>query len=84
MRFRADDEWAVEVPCSAGDTIAAVLRELLREKPGLDGHVLDADGQLFPYVSVFLGWRDIRLLEGMESRMAEATDISLFPPVVGG
>ena len=84
LRPRAGGEGAVEVPWSPGDTIAQVIRELLRRQPGLAGYILDEEGLLLPYVNVFLDGRDIRYLSGLETPLDGETEISIFPPVAGG
>ena len=84
LRPRVGGEGVVDVPWSPGDTIADVIRELLRRKPGLQGHILDGEGQLLPYVNVFLNGRDIRHLNGLESRVDRDTELFIFPPVAGG
>ncbi len=84
LRPRAGGEGVVEVPWSPGDSIADVIRELLRRKPGLQGHILDKEGHLLPHVNVFLNGRDIRHLNGLETPVTGDTEISIFPPVAGG
>lgn len=84
LRPRAGGGGAVEVPWSPGDSIADVIRELLRGKPGLQGHILDEEGQLLPHVNVFLNGRDIRYLNGLETRVDGEAELFIFPPVAGG
>ncbi len=84
LRPRAGGEGAVEVSWSPGDTIADVMRKLLRRKPGLDGYILDKEGNLLPFVSVFLDGRDIRYLDGLETRVDGGAEIFVFPSVAGG
>ena len=84
LRPRADDERAVDVPWSAGDSVGEVIRELLRRKPGLEDHILDGEGRLQPHVNVFLDGRDIRYLDGLDTTVDGETDLSIFPPVAGG
>jgi molybdopterin synthase sulfur carrier subunit len=84
LRQRAGGDRAVEVPWSPGDSVRAVIHELLRLKPGLAGHILDESGEALPYVSIFLDGRDIRYLDGLDTRVDGETEISLFPPVAGG
>ncbi len=84
LRQRAGGDGAVDVAWSPGDTISDVLCELLRRKPDLDGWILGAEGNVIPHVSVFLNGRDIRHLEGLESRVESDSEISVFPPVAGG
>lgn len=84
LRPRAGDGGAVEVPWSPGDTVADVVRELIRRRPGLDGYILDNEGDLLPYVNLFLDGRDVRYLDGLQTVVDGETEISIFPPVAGG
>ena len=84
LRPRAGGEPAVEVPWSPGDTVGAVIHELMRRKPGLQGHILDEEGRVLPYVNVFLDGRDIRYLNGPDTPLDGETEVSIFPPVAGG
>ncbi len=84
LRPRAGGEGVVDVPWSSGDTIADVIRDLLRRKPALEGHILDDDGQLLPHVMVFLDGRDIRHLSGLETPVDSEAELFVFPPVAGG
>jgi molybdopterin synthase sulfur carrier subunit len=84
LRARAGGEGAVEVLWSPGDAVAGVIRELVRLRPGLDECILDEEGNLLPFVSVFVDGRDIRHLDGLATRVGGEAEISIFPPVAGG
>jgi molybdopterin synthase sulfur carrier subunit len=84
LRPRAGGKGTVEVPWSRGDTVGDVVRELIRRKPGLRGYILDEDGQVLPFVNVFLNGRDIRFFAGLETRVDGGSDVAIFPPVAGG
>ncbi len=84
LRPRAGGKRDVDVPWSAGSVVADVLRELVRRAPGLAGYVLDEEGYLLPHVVVFVDGRDIRYLNGLETRLGGETEMSIFPPVAGG
>ena len=84
LRPRVGGEGVVDVPWSPGDTIAEVVRELLRRRPALDGHILDDEGDLLPHVNVFLNGRDIRHLSGLETPVDGESELFIFPPVAGG
>lgn len=84
LRPRAGGEGVVDVPWSPGDTIADVIRGLMRLRPGLQGHILDEEGHLLPHVNVFLNGRDIRHLKGLDTRVDSDAELFIFPPVAGG
>jgi molybdopterin synthase sulfur carrier subunit len=84
LRPRAGGEGVLDVPWSPGATIADVIRELLRRKPALHGHILDDDDRLLPHVNVFLNGRDIRYLAGLDTAVDGDAELFIFPPVAGG
>lgn len=84
LRARADGEREVEIVWSPGATVGDAIRDLIARKPGLAGHILDARGQVVPYVAVFIDGRDIRHLDGLRTALAAGDEIAIFPPVAGG
>ena len=65
-------------------TVGGVLRRLINEYPGLDGKLLDESGGVRRFVAVMLNGRDIRHLEGLETRIEAVSEMDIFPPVAGG
>ncbi len=84
LRQRAGGLATVEVPWAPGDRVGSVLRELVRRQPGLAGCILDEQGALVPFVTVFLDGRDIRYLDGLDTVLDGQAEIAIFPPVAGG
>jgi molybdopterin synthase sulfur carrier subunit len=84
LRQRADGERRFEIPWDREMSVGQVIRELVARKPGLDGHILDVDGAVVPYVSVFLDGRDIRYLNGLDTVLDGHSELAIFPPVAGG
>ena len=84
LRPRAGEEDPLEVPWSSGDTVGGVILELVHRKPELKEAILDEEGQLLPYVSVFLNGRDIRHVDGLDTRVDGDSELFIFPPVAGG
>ena len=84
LRPRVGGQGVLDVPWSPGDTVADVIRELVRRKPALQGHILNDEGHLLPHVNVFLNGRDIRHLKGLETRVDGDAELFIFPPVAGG
>ena len=84
LRARADGERDVEIAWPTGATVGDAIRDLVARKPALAGHILDARGQVVPYVSVFIDGRDIRYLDGLRTALAAGDEIAIFPPVAGG
>jgi molybdopterin synthase sulfur carrier subunit len=84
LRARADGEREFDVGWRPGAPVGDVIRELIARKPALAGHILDVEGRVVPYVSVFVEGRDIRYLDGLATALADGDEIAIFPPVAGG
>ena len=84
LRDRASGRRDIEVPWSAGESVITMIRRLIEQAPGLEGQVLDQDGTLLPFVSVFLNGRDIRYLGGLNAPLNGNQEVSIFPAVAGG
>lgn len=67
-----------------GSTVGEVLHRLVAERPGLAERLLDADGVLRRYVNVFVDDDDVRLLDGLDTGVAETQVVSIVPAVAGG
>ena len=53
--------------------------ELLKEL-----HILTRDGQLRPFVKVFVRNRDVRDLDGLDTRLVDGDEVLIVPSVAGG
>ena len=76
----ADDRRLVEVNA---DTAGAALAELGRSYPDL-GRQLIADGQVRPFVKVFLGADEISTLQGSDTPLAADAVLRVVPAIAGG
>lgn len=74
----------VEVDTGPGQTVGEALEELVRRYPQLKPELFGEDGQLLDRIHVFLTGRDIRYLEGFDTRIQEGDEMRIFPPVGGG
>jgi GNAT superfamily N-acetyltransferase/molybdopterin converting factor small subunit len=73
----------LDLPAGArlGDVIVAVLEQL----PVLRAQWLDAKGNLYPHVHIFVNGRDqARLEQGLDIPLAAQDHLDIFPPVAGG
>jgi MoaD family protein len=66
------------------DTVRAALAELGAERPNLSSRVLTPEGELRPYVNVFVGERNIRRLQGLDTPLADGDVVAIIPAVAGG
>jgi MoaD family protein len=74
---------SLDVP--PGSTVQVMLESLLKRFPDLRRHLYAPDGVLYPHVHVFVNGRDAQYLaHGLDTPLAPADTINIFPPVGGG
>jgi sulfur-carrier protein len=66
-----------------GATVAEVLDDLVDRYPPLAAQLLQ-DGELAPFVNVYLGGEDVRTREGLDTRVADGDHLILLPAMAGG
>jgi sulfur-carrier protein len=66
-----------------GDTVAELIDDLVERYPALRPQLL-ADGELAPFVNVYLGGEDIRTLDGLDTPVYDGETIILLPAMAGG
>jgi len=76
--FTKTGELAIE-----GNTVKDVLERICSEYPGLE-NILIKDGNLQPYVNIFLNGGNIIESGGLDSSLEQGDEITIFPPVSGG
>jgi molybdopterin converting factor small subunit len=74
---------AAEVTAEGG-TLREVLAKLDAAYPGLAGRILDESGKLRRFVNVYVGEEDVRLADGVDTRVPPGTQVSVIPAVAGG
>ncbi|HSO95932.1 MAG TPA: ubiquitin-like small modifier protein 1 [Acidimicrobiia bacterium] len=67
-----------------GDTVADALQALDAAHPGFGERLFNEDGTLRRFVNVFVAEEDIRFLDGVDTKVAEGTVLSIVPAVAGG
>ena len=68
----------------AGGTVAECLTALGQRHHGLGERLLDERGELRRFVSVFVGPRDVRMLQGLATRVEDGAVLTIVPDVAGG
>lgn len=67
---------------SDGETVRQVLEDVTARYPSLRAHLFD-DGELTPYVNVYVGRNDVRTLDGLDTPVGGSAVI-LLPAMAGG
>ena len=60
-----------------------VLEIICSKYPGLE-NILFKDGNLQPYVNIFLNGENILESGGLDSSLKQGDEVAIFPPVSGG
>lgn len=81
LRPFADD--AAELRIEAQD-VAQALAAIGAGRAALASRVLTPEGELRPFVNIFVGERNIRRLDGLQTRLADGDVVSIIPAVAGG
>ncbi|MGA5135382.1 ubiquitin-like small modifier protein 1 [Streptomyces olivoreticuli] len=69
---------------SADATVAEILDALESDYPGMRPRLLDEQGSLRRFVNIYVDDDDIRMAQGMETRVPDGADLSIIPAVAGG
>jgi molybdopterin converting factor small subunit len=67
-----------------GETLSEVLESLDASYHGIKGRIVDEQGALRRFVNVYVGNDDVRFLDGLETKVADGTEVSVIPAVAGG
>lgn len=74
---------ADELHATAG-TLADLLQQLGAAHPQLVQRLLTPDGELRPFVNVFVGRSNVRALSGLATEVPPGAVVSILPAVAGG
>jgi molybdopterin synthase sulfur carrier subunit len=74
---------AAEVTAEGG-TLREVISGLDASYPGLGGRILDEGGKLRRFVNVYVGDEDVRLAQGLDTKVPPEVQVSVIPAVAGG
>ena len=66
-----------------GDTVRDLLEDLMGRFPGLRTQLVE-DGDIAPFVNVYVGGEDVRTLDGLETEVTNSSTVILLPAMAGG
>jgi sulfur-carrier protein len=67
-----------------GATVGDVLNGLYARHAELRERLSDEDGSLRRFVNVYLAGEDIRFLDGLQTPVADGSELTILPAVAGG
>jgi MoaD family protein len=68
----------------SGSNVGEVLRGLTSEHPDTQEQLFGEDGDLNRYVNVYLNDEDVRVLDGLETGVADSDTVVILPAMAGG
>jgi molybdopterin converting factor small subunit len=81
--LRASTGGEKEVPAE-GASVGEVLNALAEAHPETKGQLFGQDGALNRYVNVYLNDEDVRVLDGLDTPVAETDTLVILPAMAGG
>lgn len=66
------------------DTVGEALQRVGEQRAALLSRVLTPEGELRPYVNVFVGDRNARRLDGLQTGLSDGDVVAIIPAVAGG
>jgi len=67
-----------------GQTVGDAMEQLVQKYPTLRPHLYNGDGQLRPFVNLFVGGSNVRDLQGLATPLDAQTRVLLVPSIAGG
>ena len=80
LRAETGGEKQVE---ARGENVRELLVDLMGRFPALRGQLVE-DGDIAPFVNVYVEGEDVRTLEGMDTTVREGSTVILLPAMAGG
>ncbi len=68
----------------AGSNVAEAMESLVQQYPTLRPHLYNGNGQLRPFVNLFLGENNVKDLQGMATPIDQNARLLLIPSIAGG
>lgn len=81
LRTFTDRRPSVEVE---GRTVAEALAAFVASHPDIRPHLYDNNGELRPFVNVYLGDANVKTLGGPGAPLADGDVLTLVPTIAGG
>jgi MoaD family protein len=69
---------------AGGSNVGEVLRALTSAHPDTESQLFGEDGDLNRYVNVYLNDEDVRVLDGLDTAVAESDTVVILPAMAGG
>ena len=74
-----EDTVAVNAP-----NLKELIAQMENSYPGIAERLLDENNELRRFVNIFINGEDVRFLDGLDSPVRDADEVSIVPAVAGG
>ncbi|CAN5580951.1 MoaD/ThiS family protein [soil metagenome] len=81
LRAQTDGEAQVSAD---GANVGEVLRALVETYPNTRDQLFASEGELNRYVNVYLNDEDVRVLDGLDTSVADSDTLVILPAMAGG
>jgi molybdopterin synthase sulfur carrier subunit len=68
---------------ASGGTVQELLEDLTEQFPSLSQQLYE-DGDIAPFVNVYLEGEDVRTLDGLDTPVRDGSTVILLPAMAGG
>jgi sulfur-carrier protein len=69
---------------AAGESVGEILRDLADSHPATATQLFAEGGELNRYVNVYLNDEDVRVLDGLDTAVADSDTVVILPAMAGG
>ena len=81
LRVHVDDQKEV---AASGETVGALLTDLVARHPGLGEQLFTSDGSLHRFVNVYLNGQDVRYMDELGTPVKDNDAVIILPAMAGG
>ena len=67
-----------------GSSVADALGSLVEQFPSLKPHLYNEENEIHPFVNIFIGKDNIKVLDGFETTINEDSELMIIPSIAGG
>ena len=67
-----------------GATVDEAMQSLVEQFPSMRPHLYNGQGELRPFVNLFLGENNVRDLQGLSTPLKDGDRLMLIPSIAGG
>lgn len=74
----------IDLSMEGAESLSQVIDRIVHRCPDLGPLILTDQGDLASHIAVIVNGRDMRHLDGMQTKVTEGDQLDIFPPVGGG